>query len=138
MSENQVKWVPKEALFSEAVDKSIADEFIEIAGLNGYNISIMSCRERVKIAVAMVLRYVENTEQTINIPYPLVRDFSKVCPALDANRIPDKYALDKDDCDRIELALLMVIKDRLGIGHSSAALPLYSFNWFISQSQLGE
>lgn len=138
VSDCQVHCVRKEAMFEEAVDKSIANEVIEIAGLNGYDSSELSCRRRVKKAAAMVLKHVDSSEQTVKIPYPFPRDYSKVCPGLDASQTPDIYTLDKDDCDRIAQALLAVVKDRFGIGQSPESLPLYSYNWFISQLRISE
>lgn len=138
VSENQVHCARKEEMFEDAVDKSIANEFIENAGLNGYDISDPSCKRRVKKAAAMVLKHVDSSEQTVRIPYPLPPDYSKVCPGLDASQTPDIYTLDKDDCERIEQALLAVVKDRLGIGQSLESLPLYSYNWFISQLRISE
>ena len=137
LSRNCVNSVAKEVLFAEAIKHAIGEDVINMARLNGYDISDSKHNERIFRAAALILNCANKYEEcAFRIPYLLDKNYDIIRENPDYNAIPDYYKIDENWCTAIVDELTTSIKKDIRFDNKDGIVTLYSYNWFISKIQL--
>ena len=74
-----------------------------------------------------------NPERIVIVPYLWGIDFSR---SRYWSEIRKSYELSLDDCNRLMVSLSDVIKEEFDLKQVALEIPVYSYNWFVSNFNL--
>lgn len=134
-SENQVQWIAKDTLFSEAA-KRIIDNIMNAASNDGYDIKPHNCRENILKASVLAMKTFVGQKPNMRIPYLLDIDLGKTPIGLNYNRIPMFYEVNDQIFQIIIDAISNSIKTHFQIRETNTSLSFYSYSGLLSKIAL--
>ena len=142
VSGNQVRYLSREIMFEHAVRQTLVENMKRAGRNNGYDTSNQVCDERMINATTVILKHLTKTaferncinpERIVIVPYLWGIDFSR---SRYWSEIRKSYELSLDDCNRLMVSLSDVIKEEFDLKQVALEIPVYSYNWFVSNFNL--
>lgn len=123
----------KEWLYEQTVKKALLDDVIEVARMNGYDVTNMAHSEKVVLkAACMILRNVQSEEAPIRIPYPFDPDYNFSVPDGDWSNMPLWYEISGECKQQIIETMEGLVHEQL-LANAPNDFKVYSYNWFVSK-----
>lgn len=130
---SDARQLSKEWLYEQIVSKVLVDDVMEVARMNGYDVTNKAYSEKLVLkAACMILRNVQSEEAPIRIPYPFDPDYNFIVPDGDWSNMPLWYEVSGEGRQRIVETMMDLVNGRL-LANVPHDFKVYSYNWFVSK-----